>query len=232
MSGIIKVQDARAADVRALSLASASLGPSTPPEPVVDPELAALRLEASSLAQQLKQRDAEIEQFKRDVDAAFLDGEAQGRKAGLAEADDRVAESLAKLEGGVFQATAIFAEKMSCLEQLAVLLAHESLGRILEDPAVYDDLLSSTIRTHLDRLEQQAVICVEVSRADFPEAARLARLTSAVARPDLDIHACDELAAGGCRIKLRLGTLEIGIAQQWSRLGEALRSLTEPEEAE
>jgi type III secretion protein L len=218
--------------VRTLGAPHAPAGPPEIAEPLVDPELAALRLEAAALAQQLHQREGEIDQLKRDVDAAFIDGEAEGRAAGLAEADDGAAKRLAALEAGVGQASTLFSEQMAGLEQLAILLAHEGLAKILDDRSAYCDLLSGVIRTQLDRLEAEAVVCVQVARADFPDADRLAALTAQVARPGLDINASEDLAAGDCRIRLRLGALEIGVARQWSRLGAALRALIDTGDGE
>lgn len=229
MNGIIKFSDPLAASARPLAAMRTPPTPEVAPEPLVDPEVAALRIELAAMGQQLKQRETEIEQLKRDVDAAFIDGEAEGREAGRLEADDGAQARLAALEAGLGRAAAEFAERMSGLEQLAVLLAHESLGKILDDRGAYADLLTRTIRAQLDRLERQAVICVETPRADFPDPEALEALAAAVARPGLDIRASDELAAGDCRIRLRLGTLEIGVAQQWSRLGAALRALANPE---
>lgn len=229
MTSIIKLRDADHATVRSLSLTGASAPAQEPPEAAVDPELAALRLQVSALSQQVKHRDTEIEQLKHQVEAARRSGEAEGRQAGLASADARIAERLAALDAGVGRATERFAQEVAALEALAVALAHEGLAKVLDDPAAYRDLVSATIRAHLRRLEGQALMSVAVSAADFPTGSDLADLAAHIGSPGLDVAASDDLPAGGCRIGLRLGALEVGIPQQWEKLSATLRSLAEPE---
>lgn len=228
MTSIIKLRDPALASVRTLPLTGAVPPPAEPPEPAVDPELAGLRLQTGALAQQVRHRDAEIEQLKHDVAAAFSDGQAQGREAGEAAADARMGERLMVLEASVTRAVELFAQEMVGLEQLAVALAHAGLAKVLEAPEAQADLVAGAIRLHLQRLERQSVLSVLVSRADFPEPADLERLAAAVGRPDLQVAAGDDLPSGCCRLGLRLGALEVGVRQQWSRLSEALQALADP----
>lgn len=228
MTGVIKFSDAAKASVRSLATRTHDLSEPQAP-PVVDPELTALREEVSGLRADIERREAEAADLRRDIDRALIDGEAAGRKAGQEEANDRQAERLAALQAGVAEATQSFADQISSLERLAALLAHESLGKILGDERHYADLLTRALRVRLDEIEARAVISVEVSRTDFPDPSRLASLSAAVGHPELDIRACEDLNSGGCRVRLRLGALEIGIGQQWERLGEALLGLAQPE---
>jgi len=67
---------------------------------------------------------------------------------------------------------------------------------------------------------------VSVSRQDFPSPEELSRLVAKLANPALDLRACAELSAGQCEMRLQLGTLEIGVDQQWSRLEAVLTDLS------
>ena len=231
MSGPILRGAAGLAKVRPLSLGAASSGPARPPEPVVDPELVTLRLNVSALSLQVEQGDARLEQLERELKSVRLEALEQGRAEGQELADARMAERLAQLKAGVRQANALLAEEFARLESLALALAHEGLAKILGDPAAHKALLAATIRRQLGGLEAQAAFTVEVSPADFPDPASLSCLAAALARPDVELKAVEALGYGECRIRLRLGTLEVGVPHQWGRLQAALQALAEPDPA-
>lgn len=230
MSAVIKSTDAAALSVRAFTGAPARSAEIVTAEPVVSVELLSLRREVESLTQRLGQRDGDVERLKSDVGRAFREGEAEGRKTGLKEADERRAEALASLESGVRQALSEFSDACASLERLAALLAHEGLGKVLDPTGPQTDLVRQVIHRRMEEIDARGLIRIEVSRQDFAEQAELDMLARSLGRSQLEIRACDELEAGECQFKLTLGTLEVGVGQQWGRLSDLLHELAAPGE--
>jgi type III secretion protein L len=228
---IIKSSDlASSVSVRPLAAARKAIAPRRA-EPFVDPELLALRREVEALRRDLAQRDEAIAGHKAALDLARHEGEAEGRKAGRLEADDGLVERTAKLQQSLERALQRYGEEIASLERLAPLLACAGLEKVVGNPASQAGLLGQVIRRRIETLDSQAVVRIEVSPGDFPDPEALTMLAQATGRPGLEVLACDDLPAGGCRIKLRLGALEVGVGQQWDRLRETLEGLSEPEAA-
>lgn len=222
MTRLIKSQDAPAR-VRAV--------PPTPPEEsrrppaqVVDVEVVALRREVEALSRALHDREVELEHLRGDVDRAYDAGESAGRRAGLSEAVDRKAESLARLEQGVVRACQAFERDLAQVETLAALLAREAISMIFgqTDRA---GLVADIVRKQIADLEGHSILGITVSAADFADPADLAPVQDAIGNRQLDLNVADDLPAGDCRIKLRLGGLEVGVGQQWSRISTVLTQL-------
>ena len=202
-----------------------------PAEPLPPGEVLALRRELGELAQRLGERDAELERLRESVQNAYREGETEGRKQGRQESDQRRADYLAALERGLDAACNRFSEDLRDLERLAVLVARESLAKILGDDESRKELLAEAIGSQLRRIEAGSVVAVQVSRADFPEPEELTRLADSLGGDRLALVATDELRAGECRIKLKLGALDVGLPQQWERLDRALQTLADTEAA-
>jgi type III secretion protein L len=225
MAGLIKMAQAAAAPIRSL--------PSGPkPVPAVPPELLqieALRAQIDTLLETLGEREGEIARHAKAIEDAFLAGEAAGRQAGLQMAEERSDEALAMLGQGVEAAVSQLASELAALERLAGLLAIEGLAKVLGGELGYADLIRATLAHHMGQLETASVLRVEVSPVDFPEAGDLARLAGGIGAPGLEIIGNPDLGAGGCRIKLRLGAVEIGVDQQWAGLRALLDETARPE---
>ena len=228
MSGVIKSADARASGRVFAALTGQARPERREPSPQ-DLEIAALGRELESLRKNLAEREAEIVRLAEARERAFDEGQSKGHEAGLAERDERRAQSLARLEQGIIQALARFTHDLTSLERLAAVLARESLARILDDHDRHAELLGQIIGRQAAALDAQAIVRVEVAREDFADPDALSTLAEATGRPGLDIQARDGLPPGGCRIKLRLGTVEIGIDQQWGQLKALLDAMSEPE---
>lgn len=214
MSGLIKKAEATAAPVRSLSA-----NPRPAPAPSREQRLiAGLRDEVEQLRETLQAQETEIAGHAKAVEDAFLAGEAAGRKAGLAQAEAHHEQALAALGRGVDQAVAGFKRDLEAVERLAGLLAMEGLAKVLGGEHGYADLVRATLAHHLAGISAASVVRVEVSPADFPDQTDLEALAASVGFPRLEVRTDAELAPGDCRIKLRLGALEVGIGRQWSRL--------------
>jgi flagellar biosynthesis/type III secretory pathway protein FliH len=194
---------------------------------VVDPRYAALQEEVERLNALVAEKDSEIENGLKALDGAFKRGQAEGRTAALEEtAADR--ETLVEsLEAAVDRSLALLERELSSMERLAVVVASESLEKILEAPGAFAEMATQIIRKQLGRLDKAAIVRIEVSATDFIDADRNA-LSSQIGAPTAEIRLCDDLASGDCRIRMALGTLDIGLNQQWSQLKTLLQDLSEP----
>jgi flagellar assembly protein FliH len=226
MSAVIKAQDHAVISDRVRAIA-----PSRRPakiEPDIRSELAARDHEIAHLQAALRMMEDEAKRLRADTVEASRESEAKGRDAGLAEAARREADYLAVLEKGVVKAVQDYQKTLDSLERLAPLLAQEGLGMVLGDPKRHADLVADAIRHKLTTIEKQAVIGVLVSKADFPDDVSLTSLRESTDACELNLSASPELGPGECSIRLTLGTLEVGVAQQWDRLARALTAMTEP----
>ena len=210
------------------ALATAADGSAGAPLPVIDPERVALAAELQSLKLRLEQRDVQLSDLRAEVKSAFETGEAKGREAGLREATVQDAQRLARLEAGIDQALAAFKQSLAGLERLAPALAHEAIAGILGELDARPALVAAIVRNQMKAVDARSVIHIEVSAADFTDDQALEALDGTFGTAGPVVHASVALKSGDCRIKLKLGTLDVGLDQQWGRLGALLLEMAEP----
>ena len=230
MSRVLKMDRAAdAAGIRSVQSAfSVERQDVVPGVAAIDPELVALREERAGLQLRLEQKDTEISELRKQAEGAFRKGEAQGRDAGMREAADHGLKLVTRLEGGVAVALKAFAQALSSLERLAPVLASQGLASIFEDSKARSALVRAIVQRQLKLVATDAIVHIEVSSADFVDDAALTSLAESVGDPRLSLRALSNLKSGDCRIKLTLGTLEVGVDQQWGRLSAILQDLSEP----
>ena len=141
--------------------------------------------------------------------------------------DDRAA-LLDRLSSGIAAATAEYAAALASLERLAPLIARAGIERVLGDSADRAAVVVEAVREQLTRIQEGAVLQVEVSPKDFPGEAQLSALAAAIVTPRGKVAARDGLASGECRFRLTLGALEVGPVQQWRVLDGLLSDLAIP----
>jgi flagellar biosynthesis/type III secretory pathway protein FliH len=190
-----------------------------------DPEHAARLAELEQLRAKLAERDRELAALRAELGSAFERGEAKGREAGLREAETSEAQRLARLEAGIGRALGAFEQALTGLERLAPALAHEALAGIV---GAADDrlaLIEATVRHQLTIVEAGSVVHIDVSAADFVDDEALEAFERTLGPQAPVVRASVALKSGECGIKLKLGALEIGPAQQWRRLGPLLQEM-------
>jgi type III secretion protein L len=165
----------------------------------------------------IAERDEAIAGFPDRIDAAFAAGEAQGQ----ASVKQRQAERLAVLKEAAERALTRFGEEMTSLERLAALLSQTCLDRMLLNDAERSRIVADLLRAQLAGLEAGATVRIQVSTEDFSSPEALAGLAPA----SCEIIAAPSLEPGDCTIQLRLGTLEIGVNQQWGSLRAVLEEM-------
>ena len=227
MSRVIKSLDLVGhAEVRALARA-APLAVASPQ----DEERERFRTRIAQLESELRQRDLAAASLRADIDTARETGRSEGRAAGVREAEDRQAARLTLLEQNLRGARDKLDECFAALGRLAMLVAQECLDTILGDPEYRADALRAIVAKQLTQIEKPALLAIEVSGTDFPDAASLAAIEGEVAPHRVAVRANAEIAVGGCRMTLRLGRMDIGIDQQWGTLRALLGEIAAEEEA-
>jgi type III secretion protein L len=182
-------------------------------------QLAGLTAERDLLATRLQGLEAEQVAAVAAAEARGLDA---GLAAGRAEAVSRADDALARLEQGLAAGLAQLVADEAALETLAARIARAALAKILDAPAEPARLVEAAIRRQLSSLATEMLVRIEVAAADFPEPQRLAHLAKSVGRGRVQLVANPALASGDCRLKLKLGEVEIGLPQQWRRLADVL----------
>lgn len=229
MSPVIKSTDAGASGrVRPLPVSTPGR---TLDGSVLDPEIVRLQADLDQAVALIQGRDAELERLQNEFERAVLEAEAKGRKAGLDEAANVDAERLDRLKQAIAAASGELSRELASLERLAPALALECLEKLIGDPQQRGALLRDTILHNVRLLDADAIMRVDVPMLDFPETAELSELLSAVAHRRIEVRHAADLKPGGCRIRLQLGELEVGLGQQWDRLGAILKTLASSEAA-
>jgi len=187
-----------------------------------DPERERLETELAALAAALAERDEAIAGHADALETAWRKGEAEGRETGRSEAAADGAEALARIEAAAERALGLFADELEAMESLAALLARTCLERLLLATEPRAALVCELIAGQARALDAEAIVRVTVSASDFPAAEELKAVTASLGSRRCEVIASEEIDSGDCRIALRLGTLEIGLGQQWGRLRAVL----------
>ncbi|MEN2790532.1 FliH/SctL family protein [Sphingomonas oligophenolica] len=141
-----------------------------------------------------------------------------GRHQGLEEAEDQADRLVAAVCTGVDQARAAWEDRLAELDALAAMLAQASLRKLFGEAPDLGDLVTRAIRLRTQALGRESVVSIRVSGADFADDAARDALRSAVAAGSSDIVVDPALTAGECRLDLKLGSIDVGIASQWREL--------------
>lgn len=197
---------------------------SAPPLAPIDPMMFALQAEISELKHALAEAEASQ---KKAIEAA----RDQGRKEVKDTYARDDAEALAALEAGLAKAMAGVGERIDNLDSLALLLCETALQKVFADAADYQGLVARAIRLQVAELRRETVLLVAVSAADFPDTDALLALETRVGIGGVDIAQDLLLPPGACRIDLRLGHIELSVAEHWDALQEHLRALVTSGEA-
>lgn len=226
LSGLIKL--AAAATITSRPIA---VRPPTQRTEAVDsdiaPALEAANLQLEELRRRLDDRDIQVDRLKADVVTARREGEAAGRVGGRKEADDRANARLAALEAGIAAAMISLTSELAEMERLAVLLARDCLDKLLGAENGRASLVVDLIRHQVTMIEDRSVLDVSVSGHDFTADTVAAAGAADGAERSYDVSIDHALPPGGCRMRLRLGTLTVGIDQQWGVLHAALTAMAD-----
>jgi flagellar biosynthesis/type III secretory pathway protein FliH len=195
--------------------------------PATDAERERLAGEVETLTAELAGRDDAIASLKDEIVRALEAGKAEGREAGRDEAEDRNAELLATIESAAEQALARFADQLAAMERLALLVAQTCLDRMLLASEERSRIIRDLVRGQVAALNDGADIRIQVSARDFGSPDALAQVAASAQSRGCEITASEALDSGDCTIALQLGTLDIGLNQQWGALRLELDAMIE-----
>lgn len=181
----------------------------------------------AELREALVVRDGQIADHDGALAAAYAKGEAAGRSAAEDEFEDSRADALIALEAGLVAAREQFAEALLGFEALSIAVAVEAVEQLFGDAARHRELMVQAITAQLDRLRDEAIVAISVSRIDFPDTREIAALSEAVGDRAGSLTVRDNLPAGDCVIVLQLGKVELSSREHWCDIKAALASLTD-----
>lgn len=192
------------------------------PEPDEALDRQCIELEAAivDLRHRIAQMETEADQRE---EAAFERGRQDGLDHVAGEENRRLDMLAASLERLQPTRERILAD----CETLALQLSRTALKRVFGEAELQADLLRATLTYHLSALQRDMVRQVRVSGRDFRSADDLATLGERF--PGLAVIADDTLQPGDCKVDLRLGSLDIGLAGQWQRLSVYFDQLAQAE---
>lgn len=176
-----------------------------------DPALAALKARVGDLTREVLRLQTELETA---ADAAFEDG----RQAAAAafERDEEAAR--AQLGRSLEAAQAAFERELEDAHRLAIALAQTAVAKILGDSPGMSSVVESILRNQLAKLRPETVVAVTVSPLDFKDEGALTRLAKSLGTPELVLQRDAQMQAGDCRILLKVGHMDAGLAAQWGNL--------------
>ena len=183
-----------------------------------------------ALEAELHQREATISRLHGEVEDALTRGKEEGRKEGLAAADDRQNERLRVLENGLERAQDEFAASLASLERLAALLARDCLDIMFGDSEYREEMLGGLIAAQMAKIEKSALLAVVLSQQDFADKSALTKFAKRTGVAAMRFSLDADLPSGACLMRLKLGNHEIGIGQQWGVLRDHLNELSLPED--
>lgn len=180
----------------------------------------------------LKRREAEIAAHADALAEAFADGEEAGRVAMEADIDDDRAASLALLGQGIEAAKTGLGNALENAESIALMVAQMTLEKMFGETDGRKALAADLIRHQFRQIERESFVSLEVSRADFPNTSEVAVLSTTLSIAPNKVRVSDELDAGDCRMRMQLGTLDIGLARQWGSIRALLEDMSVTGEVE
>ena len=188
----------------------------------LETERSALEAEVAALKETLKEEETRRDDQLARMQEEMAEAVAEARAAGRAEGAAQKGESLAVLESATIEAVDDFRAALRGLECLAITLSKAALARVFGDHQDVADQVARLIRHQLTALDRDALLWVEVSSTDFADAAALSELSGQIGAESVELRGIDDLPPGGCRIRLRLGELDVGLDQQWRALSGLL----------
>lgn len=224
MSTVIKLGSARTARI---------VAPYAPPPaaPVADvvrhdpPKPDPRKAELDRLHALLAEHTAALKEAKAEVAKARTEGEAAGRAAAEMAVEDSREQALELLRGGIERALGTLADGREQMEVLALLVARTALEKLFGDDRGRKEAVGALVMRQLQSVERQTLLRIEVSRQDFPDTRELAAFATEIGADEKLVSANAEFPAGACRMQLRVGTLDVGVDQQWRAVRDVLDEL-------
>lgn len=220
MRAVIKSGDG-SGDVRVRGLAVKS----PPPVPSAEARrITELQRQASEAEQTIATLQDQIGRLADEALNAMREGHAEGLIEGRKAAEDQSARLLVLLTEASDRASEDFRRSLTTLEAAAGTLASLALARIVSDAGSRQSLVVDTVHRAVADLFEGSVVSIEVSPLDFPDPSALETLRLPQAAPPIDVRPVRGMASGDCRVRLRLGEIDLGLDGQLARLRAVLEA--------
>jgi type III secretion protein L len=184
--------------------------------------------ETASRETLLETRIAELEAALATIEttlpAKLEDARGEGAREALAERSDAEAKGLEALRETLCACRSDWTQRLASWDAAAAGISRAVLERVflgVEDRA---ELVKSAIAARLQALEAASVVRIRVSAEDFPEPYKLTAIADLVG-PAVELAGDAALKSGSCVVDLKLGHLDLGLGQQWSRVAALLDQL-------
>jgi flagellar biosynthesis/type III secretory pathway protein FliH len=185
--------------------------PSKSPLDVYDTEVARLQNVVEDLRSQISTHGVLLDQAREE-------GKWAGREAAESEYNETREAQLVLLQTTYEAARSTFSTFLEQSEALSVLIAKEVLEKIFGSFEGRSQMVVDVIRHQLSMLSDKAKLIIQVSRIDFPDTSEVKRFAASIGLDEERISILDSLNSGDCLLKLKLGTLDVGIDQQWDEI--------------
>ena len=181
----------------------------------VEPEQHPLEREIERLREKLAGCDARIAVHDDELAQARVAAELAGREAAQAEFEADRAAAVERLEQGIAKARNDLKEGFEQAQALALLVARGTLDKLFGDQGERTEIIAALLSEQLERVGRELVVAVDVSRLDFPDTGEIIKLSERLGLGAGILGAKVDLDGGACRMRMRLGTIDLGIDQQW-----------------
>jgi len=175
MSGLIKA--AAAGVVRSFDLGAFD-------EPAGRPVDPPMKSETEIALDRAREEITELQLKLLAADEVRRDERDEAYEAGLKEGAERAADDaerrLARLGEMGEEALGAWRGRIAELDELAVALARGAVSKVFSPHADLADLIGRAIEAKVSQLQNQAVVAIRVSTADFESSAALAAVTAGV----------------------------------------------------
>lgn len=185
-----------------------------------------LAAEARALRARLEEQRAQIAGHAAALEDARAEGEAAGRLAMERDFRESRDKALELLAAGITVAHDKLDDLVQRAELLGVLVARAAIAKLFGQDDAREAAVVDLAKHRLAQIERHMLVAIEVARADFPDTREVQELAARLGVDRVLLSVSDALAPGDCRMRCRLGTLDIGLNQQWGAIRELLDQWT------
>ncbi len=192
-----------------------------------DLAIRAVEAENERLVLALEQARDELEKLQGEQALAIDRAFESGREAGRAEIEKDESQALQLLESGCRSALDQWKDRLGSLDLLALALTKATVHKILGNGSDGAGMVGAILAEQLHAIEDQTSITVMVSAEDFTDESSVNELGQRLDDPRLAIVRDGRLESGDCRIRLRLGEVDIGLPTQLAAFDRAIGQMAE-----
>lgn len=196
-----------------------------PPQVHESPDVLARREAEQALAAALARERAsveEIERLRNDHIQACKEAYAKGFEEGQAAATRSHDKQVEAFERAAGKVTSTIEDQLVALHDLSVDIALTALSQIVSDPEGRRQTIRDTVSRMVAGLSGRDILSIEVSTRDFPDTASRETLLEIGQRHGFAVTMGDG-PTGTCTAQLQLGTIDLNLSTQLTRLGDVIQ---------